>query len=154
MFFARWIALVRFAAAWLAGINHMRFREFFFWNALGGISWGVTYGLVGYFAGSAAADAISTFGLYAFGALLVLFLAYLYFHCASAAASARSGRRCGPSGRRRRAGPTASARGRRAGLGVTLDAVAIRGGVELQRAGVHAVALPVGRGPSWNTWPR
>jgi membrane protein DedA with SNARE-associated domain len=80
VFFARWIALVRFAAAWLAGINHMRFREFFFWNALGGISWGVTYGLVGYFAGSAAADAISTFGLYALGALLLIFFAWFYFH--------------------------------------------------------------------------
>jgi membrane protein DedA with SNARE-associated domain len=80
VFFARWIALVRFAAAWLAGINHMRFRDFFFWNALGGISWGVTYGLVGYFAGSAAADAISTFGLYALGALLLIFFAWLYFH--------------------------------------------------------------------------
>jgi membrane protein DedA with SNARE-associated domain len=79
VFLARWIALVRFAAAWLAGINHMRFREFFFWNALGGISWGVTYGLVGYFLGQAAADAISTFGLYAFGALLILFIAYLYY---------------------------------------------------------------------------
>src|SRR6202012_12543 len=78
VFFARWIALVRFAAAWLAGINHMRFREFFFWNALGGISWGVTYGLVGYFAGSAAADAISTFGLYAFAALFILFVPYIY----------------------------------------------------------------------------
>ena len=80
VFLARWIALVRFAAAWLAGINHMRFRQFFFWNALGGITWGITYGLVGYFLGSAAADAISTFGLYAFGGLLVLFVAYLYFH--------------------------------------------------------------------------
>ncbi len=80
VFLARWIALVRFAAAWLAGINHMRFREFFFWNALGGISWGVTYGLVGYFAGSAAADAISTFGLYALGVLLLLFFAWFYFH--------------------------------------------------------------------------
>jgi membrane protein DedA with SNARE-associated domain len=80
VFLARWIALVRFAAAWLAGINHMRFREFFFWNALGGLTWGVTFGLVGYFAGSAAADAISTFGLYAFGGLLILFFAYLYYH--------------------------------------------------------------------------
>ena len=79
VFFARWIALVRFAAAWLAGINHMRFRDFFFWNALGGITWGITYGLVGYYAGSAAADAISTFGFYAFAVLLVLFMAYLYF---------------------------------------------------------------------------
>jgi membrane protein DedA with SNARE-associated domain len=80
VFLARWIALVRFAAAWLAGINHMPFRQFFFWNALGGITWGITFGLVGYFLGSAAADAISTFGLYAFGGLLVLFLLYLYFH--------------------------------------------------------------------------
>ncbi len=80
VFFARWIALVRFAAAWLAGINHMRFRDFFFWNALGGITWGVTYGLVGYFLGSAAADAISTFGLYALGVLLLLFFAWFYFH--------------------------------------------------------------------------
>jgi membrane protein DedA with SNARE-associated domain len=71
VFFARWIALVRFAAAWLAGINEMRFREFFFWNALGGISWGVTYGLVGYYAGSAAADAISSFGIYAAVAIAV-----------------------------------------------------------------------------------
>ena len=80
VFFARWIALVRFAAAWLAGINHMRFRDFFFWNALGGITWGVTYGLVGYFLGSAAAAAISTFGLYALGVLLLLFFAWFYFH--------------------------------------------------------------------------
>jgi membrane protein DedA with SNARE-associated domain len=79
VFLARWIALVRFAAAWLAGINQMRFRDFFFWNALGGISWGVTYGLVGYFAGKTAANAISTFGLYAFAALLLLFIAYISF---------------------------------------------------------------------------
>jgi len=75
VFFARWIALVRFAAAWLAGINEMPFREFFVWNALGGISWGVTYGLVGYFAGSAAADVISSVGVYAAVALAVLAVA-------------------------------------------------------------------------------
>ncbi len=71
VFFARWIALVRFVAAWLAGINEMPFRQFFFWNALGGITWGVTFGLVGYYAGSAAANAISSFGLYAAVALAV-----------------------------------------------------------------------------------
>jgi membrane protein DedA with SNARE-associated domain len=72
VFLARWIALVRFAAAWLAGINGMRFRQFFFWNALGGITWGVTYGLVGYFLGSAAAHVIENFGLYGLVALVVL----------------------------------------------------------------------------------
>jgi membrane protein DedA with SNARE-associated domain len=72
VFLARWVALVRFAAAWLAGINEMRFRDFFLWNALGGITWAVTYGLVGYFAGETAANAITSFGIYAFIALAVL----------------------------------------------------------------------------------
>lgn len=79
VFIARWIALVRFVAAWLAGINGMRFRDFFFWNALGGITWGLTFGLVGYFAGSAAADAISSFGVYAAIALAVLAVAGLIY---------------------------------------------------------------------------
>jgi membrane-associated protein len=57
----------------------MPFPQFFFWNALGGISWGVTFGLVGYFAGSAAADALSTFGFYALGGLLVLFVVWFSF---------------------------------------------------------------------------
>jgi membrane protein DedA with SNARE-associated domain len=72
VFLARWIALIRFAAAWLAGINEMPFAQFFVWNALGGITWGITYGLVGYFAGQAAADAITSFGIYAFVGLAVL----------------------------------------------------------------------------------
>ena len=77
VFLARWIALVRFAAAWLAGINHMRFREFFFWNALGGITWGITYGLVGYYGGGAAANAITHYGIWAFVGLIVLAVAWL-----------------------------------------------------------------------------
>ncbi|MDQ6744922.1 MAG: DedA family protein [Actinomycetota bacterium] len=72
VFLARWVALVRVAAAWLAGINHMRFRDFFFWNALGGITWGTTFGLVGYFGGSTAAHFITQFGLYAAGVLVVV----------------------------------------------------------------------------------
>jgi membrane-associated protein len=73
VFLARWIALVRFAAAWLAGINRMPFRLFFFWNALGGITWGITYGLVGYYAGHAGAGILARFG--AAGAVLLLLLA-------------------------------------------------------------------------------
>lgn len=80
VFIARWIALVRFAAAWLAGINKMRFRTFFVWNAFGGITWGVTYGLVGYFLGTAAADVITSFGIYAAVLLaLVLIAVYVLF---------------------------------------------------------------------------
>ncbi len=63
VFIGRWIALIRFAAAWLAGINEMRFIEFFFWNALGAVTWGLTYGLVGYYGGKGAANVLSQIGI-------------------------------------------------------------------------------------------
>jgi len=75
VFVGRWIALIRFATAWLAGINKMRFREFFFWNALGGITWGITYGLVGYFGGQAAASVLSSVGLIGAAVLVTTLLA-------------------------------------------------------------------------------
>src|SRR3984957_2988300 len=77
VFIGRWIALVRFAVAWLAGIDHMHFRTFFIYNALGGISWAIAYGLVGYFAGKAAADAITKYGVYAAVALAALIIAFV-----------------------------------------------------------------------------
>jgi len=63
VFIGRWIALVRFATAWLAGINRMPFKLFFFWNAFGGITWGLTYGLAGYFGGNAAAHVLAQAGI-------------------------------------------------------------------------------------------
>jgi membrane protein DedA with SNARE-associated domain len=79
VFIGRWIALVRFAVAWLAGIEHMPFRTFFVYNALGGITWATAYGLVGYFLGKAAADAITHYGVYAAIALVVLVAAWIGF---------------------------------------------------------------------------
>jgi membrane protein DedA with SNARE-associated domain len=63
VFLARWIALVRFAAAWLAGINRMPIKQFFFWNALGGLTWGITFGLAGYYGGKAAAGVLEKIGI-------------------------------------------------------------------------------------------
>jgi membrane protein DedA with SNARE-associated domain len=63
VFLGRWIALVRFAIAWLAGIDEMPFRTFLFWNALSAVSWTVTYSLVGYFGGSGIADVITKVGI-------------------------------------------------------------------------------------------
>ena len=80
VFLGRWVALVRIAAAWLAGINHMKFTHFFFWNALGGITWATTFALVGYFGGHAAANVIEKFGVgaaIALGAVLVVGLVVL-----------------------------------------------------------------------------
>jgi membrane protein DedA with SNARE-associated domain len=79
VFLARWIALIRFAAAWLAGINRMHWREFFFWNALGGITWGITFGLAGYFGGHAAASVFSTIGVIGAIILGVIVVGFLVF---------------------------------------------------------------------------
>jgi membrane protein DedA with SNARE-associated domain len=91
VFVARWIALVRFTAAWLAGINKMAFRQFFFWNALGGITWGITYGLVGYYGGQAAAGVLATAGI--IGAILLALLvvgALVYFRLRNRAQARKS----------------------------------------------------------------
>jgi membrane protein DedA with SNARE-associated domain len=77
VFLGRWVALVRIAAAWLAGINHMKFTHFFFWNALGGITWATAFGLAGYFGGNAAAHLIERFGIYAAIALGVVIVVAL-----------------------------------------------------------------------------
>ena len=74
VFLGRWMALVRVTAAWMAGMNHMPFRTFFFWNALGGVTWAVSVGLLAYFAGEAAVHVIERVGLaaaIALGAIVV-----------------------------------------------------------------------------------
>jgi membrane protein DedA with SNARE-associated domain len=63
VFLGRWMALVRVTAAWMAGMNHMPFRTFFFWNALGGITWALTIGLLAYWAGEGVIHVIERFGV-------------------------------------------------------------------------------------------
>jgi membrane-associated protein len=80
VFLGRWMALVRVTAAWMAGMNHMPFRTFFCWNALGGISWALSVGLVAYFAGEAAVHVIERAGVgaaIALGALIVAAVVWL-----------------------------------------------------------------------------
>ena len=72
VFIGRWVALIRFATAWLAGINHMPWRVFLPWNAFGGITWAVTYGLVGYYGGNAVANVFERVGIFAGAALLAV----------------------------------------------------------------------------------
>jgi membrane protein DedA with SNARE-associated domain len=71
VFFGRFIAILRITAAWMAGISHMPWWRFLLFNAAGGILWATLVGLVAYFAGGAAADAIQTYGLYAAGGIVV-----------------------------------------------------------------------------------
>jgi membrane protein DedA with SNARE-associated domain len=50
----------------------MHWWQFFAWNAAGGIVWATGTGLLAYWAGKAAADAVQRYGLYAVAALVVL----------------------------------------------------------------------------------
>jgi membrane protein DedA with SNARE-associated domain len=72
VFLARFIALLRVTAAWLAGLSHMPWWRFFAFNAAGGIVWATGVALLAYWAGQAAADTVSNYGLYGVLGLLVL----------------------------------------------------------------------------------
>lgn len=75
IFLARFIALLRITAAWLAGVTRMSWWRFFLWNAAGGIVWATGVGLLAYYAGKAAGDAVGRYGLY--GGAVVIALAVL-----------------------------------------------------------------------------
>jgi len=72
IFIARFVAVLRVAGAWIAGISHMPWRWFFLWNAAGGICWATLVGLISYYLGNAAAHAIQTWGWIGGGIALVL----------------------------------------------------------------------------------
>jgi membrane protein DedA with SNARE-associated domain len=72
VFIARFVAVLRVTAAWIAGLSHMNWWRFLAWNAVGGITWATLVGLVSYFLGHAAAKAIGTYGLFAAGGAILL----------------------------------------------------------------------------------
>ena len=72
IFLARFIAVLRVTAAWLAGISRMRWWQFFAWNAAGGIVWATGVALLAYWAGRAVADTVEKYGLYGAVSLIVL----------------------------------------------------------------------------------
>jgi len=81
VFLARFFGGVRVTGAWMAGITRMNWWRFLGWNAAGGIVWAVAVGLIAFFAGKAAADALGRYGVYAAIAgaiLLVLLIAALH----------------------------------------------------------------------------
>jgi membrane protein DedA with SNARE-associated domain len=72
VFIGRFVAVLRVTAAWMAGVSKMDWWRFFFWNATGGICWATLVGLLAYYAGQAAADAIDRYGRYAAAAIVLL----------------------------------------------------------------------------------
>jgi membrane protein DedA with SNARE-associated domain len=81
IFIGRFFSVLRVTAAWMAGVSRMPWLKFLAWNAAGGICWAALVGLVAYYLGHAAADAISRYGLIGGVALVVLAaLAVVGFH--------------------------------------------------------------------------
>ena len=80
VFFGRWILGLRVWASWLAGITRMPWRQFLTFNALGGVSWAVTVGLLAYLAGNAVHTLIRDVGVFAAIAAGVVIVAVLVLH--------------------------------------------------------------------------
>ena len=51
VFFGRFVSVLRIFAAFLAGVNHMHWRQFLIFNAAGGIIWSTIYGMAAYLLG-------------------------------------------------------------------------------------------------------
>jgi membrane protein DedA with SNARE-associated domain len=77
VFIGRFIAILRFTAAWMAGVAHMRWWRFLAFNAAGGICWATLVALLAYYVGRAAADAFNQYGLIGAGAILTVAAAVL-----------------------------------------------------------------------------
>ena len=80
VYFGRFVLGLRVWASWLAGATRMRWRSFVLWNALGGISWATGIGLLAYFLGSSAGNAIEAFGIYGLVAALVAVVSAVVLH--------------------------------------------------------------------------
>jgi membrane-associated protein len=77
VFLGRWITGVRTVAAWLAGAEDMHWPTFFRWNALGGVAWATSVGLLSYALGNAVAQLFTYVGLAGVGLVGAAGLVYL-----------------------------------------------------------------------------
>jgi membrane protein DedA with SNARE-associated domain len=77
VFLGRWVAGLRIASAWLAGINGMSWPVFLVWNALGGIVWACAVGFGVYLAGHVAEDILRVAGPIAAGATVLAVVGFL-----------------------------------------------------------------------------
>jgi membrane-associated protein len=76
VFLGRWVAGLRIAAAWLAGINRMHWLRFFAWNALGGIAWATSVALAAYFLGHIAEKLVKDAGLIGIGVVVLAVIGF------------------------------------------------------------------------------
>jgi membrane protein DedA with SNARE-associated domain len=74
VFFGRWLPGLRVAAAWLAGADAMRWSRFLVWNALGGVGWATTIGLLAYLLGKTASSSVGAIGFFGIAIAALVFV--------------------------------------------------------------------------------
>jgi membrane protein DedA with SNARE-associated domain len=79
VFFGRFVSVLRTYAAFLAGVNHMRWPHFLFANAAGGICWATLYGVAAYYLGEKLVQLSRPFQLAFAAAGVAVFIASVLF---------------------------------------------------------------------------
>jgi membrane-associated protein len=83
VFLGRWTAFLRAVMPGLAGLSRMTYSRFLFFNALGGLVWGITFCLVGFLAGASYGrieKQIGTVGSVVTGVVVVIGLLVWHRH--------------------------------------------------------------------------
>jgi membrane-associated protein len=74
VFFGRWLPGMRVVTSWLAGADRMPWRPFLLWNALGGIAWATTVGMLADLLGRSASGSLGAIGFVGLGVAAVVYL--------------------------------------------------------------------------------
>jgi membrane-associated protein len=80
VFIGRFTAFLRAVMPGLAGMSRMNYRRFLFANALGGIIWGISFTLLGYFAGTALSRIEKYASWAGLSVLIAMILFFVTFH--------------------------------------------------------------------------
>jgi membrane-associated protein len=79
VFFGRWLPVMRFTAALLAGVNEMPWKRFFVFNLLGGSGWVCTVGTAAYLLGNSASSLFEAIGLAGLLALVLSIAGHVFW---------------------------------------------------------------------------
>ena len=80
VFIGRFTAFLRAVMPGLAGMSRMNYRRFFVANALGGVIWGISFTLLGYFAGTALTRIEKYASWAGLSVLIAMIIFFVVFH--------------------------------------------------------------------------
>jgi membrane-associated protein len=80
VFLGRFVAFARALIPGLAGMSGVRYRVFLFYNAIGGLIWGVGYALLGYVVGLSFERILKEVGLWSVAAVAVVVVGAVAIH--------------------------------------------------------------------------